>query len=111
MMRHGITVWGAADLPKGYRAAWGERGRLCVAKLAGKLAKTTQPADFPRILLKQGASSLDDEFVEVHILGPMTIRTLSEVMVHKNPQRKRQAKLNALREKLAKWNVACKVEK
>ena len=110
MERHDVKVWGAADLPHGYRATWPERARLCVAKLGKKLAAGTKPADFATILLKKGATSLEDEFVEVHIFGPMTVRTLAKVILHKRPRRPGKAKLKALREKMARWNVECEVQ-
>ena len=69
------------DFPPGWRATWAERAKLCVAKLANRITPSTQSHDFPEILLKPGSNGLDDEFVEVHVFGEMTIRTFEKVLV------------------------------
>jgi hypothetical protein len=57
-----------ADMPPGYRAIWENRGRLAVAKLAHAIDANTTETDFPALLLRNGATSDDDDFIEVHIL-------------------------------------------
>lgn len=111
MNRHGVTIWGSAELPRGYRSTWEQRAKLCVAKCGKKLAVAPKPVDFASVLLKQGATTLEDEFVEVHVFGPMTVRTFAKVVLHKKPRRPAKVKLKALREKMAKWNVECEVER
>ncbi len=71
--RHGV------NLPLGTRGTWGDRHKLCVAKLAAQITASTRPDEFPTILLKPGATGLDDNFVEVHVFGPMTFRTFEKV--------------------------------
>lgn len=73
--RHGI------HFPEGARGTWDERHKLCVAKLAGQLTKTTRRDEFSTILLQKGPTPLDDQFVEVHLFGPMTFATFKKVTV------------------------------
>lgn len=72
------------DFPHGWRATWAERAKLCVAKLANRVTSSTQSHDFPEILLKPGASGLDDDFIEVHVFGEMTIRTFERIRLPKS---------------------------
>jgi transposase len=68
-------------LPAGSRGTWSDRGRLAVAKLAARITGSTQPEQFPAILLQPGPTPLDDHFIEVHVFGPMTFRTFAKVTV------------------------------
>ena len=55
---------------------------MCLAKLASKLTEKTSVAEFPRLLLTQGTSTARDEFVEVHIFGPLSMKTVSKAVLH-----------------------------
>jgi hypothetical protein len=88
------------EVPPGFRAGWPARAQLAVAKLAAEIEATTSPNDFPGLLLKQAASSTDEDFIEVHIWGPMTRRTFERVVLRKatrkgrsQEQRNQEAKL------------------
>lgn len=70
-------------VPAGYRATWGERSKLCVAKLSGELAPGTGSDSFAAILLKSTGDRELDDFVEVHIHGPLTLRSLSSIRIPK----------------------------
>jgi hypothetical protein len=110
MIRHGFSISNAHNLPSGYRAVWNERNKLAVAKLADKFRPDTQPDSYPSLLLKQGAIPEDDQFIEVHVWGPMTVRTFEHVTI-KQPQKKAgRAILNALRERLGKAGVTMEVK-
>jgi hypothetical protein len=65
--------------PKGFRSNWADRGKLCVAKLEDRLTSTSTSADFPKIILKAAPDPVDDEFLEVQVFGPMTVRTFERV--------------------------------
>lgn len=100
------------EMPKGYRAVWDDRAKLCVTKIAKKINATTKSADYSYLLLNQGASSSDDEFAEVHIFGPMTIRTIGEVSfkplssgLDKRKKKVKNAQIAGIKEKLAKYGV------
>lgn len=100
--RREIKISRKPNLPKGYRASWSERAKLCAAKLYRRIDSTTLPDKYSRILLKAGATSEDDEFVEVHIFGPMTVLTMERVIIMA-PRASKRAK--AIKSKLAKHNV------
>jgi len=106
MEKHKIPMSQAHNLPAGYRATWGERAKLCLAKLVYKLHLNTREDAFARILLKEGKTSEEDSFVEVHIWGPMTARTIERVIVNKPKRRADRVILKSLYEKLLKVGVA-----
>jgi hypothetical protein len=85
MGKHGVAMIDAHNLPKGFRAIWQDRDRLCVAKLHSKIAPDTTADKYQSILLRQGkkGNKEGDEFVEVHIWGPMTRRTFEQVIIRK----------------------------
>ncbi len=97
----------------GQRAPWKERGKLAAAKLGAgsQLGPHTKEADLPGILLRQGATSADDDFIEVHVHGPMTIRTVEHVEIRPRPGDRRLAKpdLDALGDALARFGVKLEV--
>jgi hypothetical protein len=95
-------------LPRGRRATWGERAKLCVAKLAERIDAATPPGAYSAILLRPGSTSEDDDFVEVHVWGPMTIRTVERVIPNKPKPTKHTSRkiLNrAMEQRLAKFGV------
>lgn len=77
--------------PAGNRADWDDRSRLCVAKLAGKLNSSIKSVKFPEILMQAGPTGVEDEFVEVQILGEMTFRTFETLEIRTNNSPKRSA--------------------
>lgn len=105
MEKHKILMSEANKLPAGYRATWGERVKVCVSKLVDKLGANTKRDTFPGILLREGKTSEDDSFVEVHIWGPMTARTLERVIVNRLKSRADRVIAAALRERLKKVGV------
>ena len=90
---------------RGYRATWADRAKLCVAKLAGGLTPATRPDDLSGLLLRQGATSADDAFVEVHVWGPMTARTVERVIAVQSAKRRLRAVLRELRRQLQQLGV------
>jgi hypothetical protein len=102
----------AKAVPKGYRAIWADRAKLCVVKLASKIDMATTPAQYSDILMHQGATSADDEIVEVHIFGSMTIRTIEEITfnpvpttISKTERTMKLAMIEGIKEKLGKYGV------
>ena len=67
--RSDIRVGGAA--PAGYRTIWAMRDKLAVAKCHSRIGSATISNDFPAILLVPGADPKDNDFIEVHIYGPI----------------------------------------
>lgn len=110
MDNHDIKMSEADNLPKGYRATWDERDKLCVCKLADKLTPTSDLPDFSRLLIQQGKTTEDDDFVEVHTWGPLTVRSLDCVVIHKNKKnRVNLVIIKALRHDLEQYKVAVKI--
>ncbi|HXI23405.1 MAG TPA: hypothetical protein VNG71_05980 [Pyrinomonadaceae bacterium] len=103
--RHGVKISKKPKLPKGYRATWAERAKLGVAKLYSQIDSTTIPDKYSRILLSGGATSEDDDFIEVHIFGPITVLTMEQVIVMASKTSKRATIIRAIKSKLAKHNV------
>ena len=93
-------------LPRGYRATWDERSKLCVAKLTERIDASTPPGAYSGILLRPGSTSEDDDFVEVHVWGTMTIRTVEHVIPNKPTRHNsRKIKNRANEQRLAKFGV------
>ena len=110
MKRHGVNA-SNPELPKGYRATWRHRGKLCVAKLASTINATTTANEYSSLVLKQGASSVDDQFVEVHIWGPISVLTMQKVKLmppneNENENRTIMKALRALPSKLFEPRVS-----
>jgi hypothetical protein len=104
--RHDIKVSPKAKVPKGYRASWMYRSKVCIAKLAARIDSTTGPNEYSGLLLKGAASPEDDEFVEVHIYGPITVLTMAKVTVTIPNKRQRATVVRALKSKLARYGVS-----
>ena len=65
--------------PKGFRCTWRDRSKLCVVKCSDRISQDTTPPQFPEILLAIGKSAIEDDFVEVQVFGPITVRTFQKV--------------------------------
>ncbi len=81
MERHDVGGRGNFVVPPGFRAPWERFVDLCLAKLTEKLLPDTPSAAFPGILLVSGSTPGDDEFVEVHIWGSLTMCSFRRVVV------------------------------
>ena len=94
----------------GNRALWKDRHRLAAAKLGSHLRASTNPTDYPGILLSSSRKDHGEDFVEVHIYGPVHRRTVEHLVV-KQPKRKQDRLiLRALRAKLKRDKVEISVE-
>jgi len=70
-------------IPAGYRATWDRRAELAIAKLEGKLQPEMTPNQFPQILMDSSPGRYREDFVEVHIWGPLHRRNVERVVVWK----------------------------
>jgi len=86
-------------LPRGYRACWDTRGQLAQAKLHSRLEPTTTAGDFAELLLSNGATAGDDDFIEVHVFGPIHRRAIERV-IGPTPKKRDRALIKSLRRKL-----------
>ena len=100
------TMADAVNLKPGYRATWDEREKLCVAKFHRHLIPTLKVTDFSALLLTQGATSADDRFVELHIWGSLTIRSVERVRIHRQRRRPLKAAIEDVKRLLARYRVA-----
>ncbi|WP_346295143.1 hypothetical protein LRC39_17855 [Rhodopseudomonas sp. P1] len=71
--------------PKGFRATWDARQDLAIAKLSGKIAASTENNEYASILLNQGTSRANADFIECHTFGPIH-RTSIERVVGPRPK-------------------------
>ena len=65
----------------GYRARWCDRGKLALAKHGHELTPTSTASELAGLILRAGMTSADDTFIEVHVHGPITRRTLARMTV------------------------------
>ena len=98
----------AYEPPPGCRATWDDRCKLCVAKLGREVEATTTPAELPGLLLQPGATPDEDRFVEVHIWGPMTVRTMAQAVVSA-PRKGQRSAYSAIEVRLKAVGVAWEV--
>jgi hypothetical protein len=96
---------------RGHRAVWDERGKLAVAKVASAISAGTAAREYQGLLLRQGATSGADDFLEVHVYGPLTIRTVTKIVYSRSAAKQLQhraigrSRLRALREDLGRLGV------
>lgn len=103
---HGVKISRKPNLPQGYRSSWSDRAKLCIAKLYRSIDSATIPDEYSGILLRQGTTSEGDEFVEVHIWGPITVLTMERVIVTAVDPSEYSTIVAALEVKLKKHGVA-----
>ncbi|MFC5456830.1 hypothetical protein [Prosthecobacter fluviatilis] len=104
MHRHNIGAGNDYKIPSGYRATWLERGRLAVAKT--RHPKTLHPSTFPTDLQRSGADERKDVFIEAHVWGSLTIRSIQQVRVTAwRGAPPSQAELEVVEQKLNQYGV------
>jgi len=106
MRYHNVQAGNDYTVPLGYKAPWLSRGSLAVAKLASKITATTTANEFRALLLKSGADTEKDHFVEVHVWGPITIRSFQKISVRRWVTEPSITQVKCLEEKLAQFNIA-----
>ena len=108
MRKHGITAANDYQIPVGHMAAWDDRRKLCVAKLAGSVVPGDSVTTFPSILLGSGTTTGDDHFVEVHIWGSITIRSVREIRVDRWVTQPSDVEIQVLEDRLSRYSIALK---
>lgn len=94
------------DLPKGFRSTWQRRCKLGMAKFADQVGTCK---NFSELLLKNGKTTQDDDFIEVHIYGPMTARTFETMRIKKRETKGARTIIKAMQEKLSKTGVTMEI--
>ena len=92
-------------LPPGRRATWSNRGKLALCTFAGQLESHPRSADFPQVLLQASRDALTDQFIEVHIWGPITARAIESVELPKPRDKGEQVYVRAIQQALAEQGV------
>ncbi len=75
---------------RGYRAPWADRHKVGVAKLARRLGKTTNEETVRNRILAPGSIGDRDKFIEAHVYGPITRRTMRRVMYRPSGKKRRR---------------------
>lgn len=86
--RGGVGIGQTVVVPEGHRSTWADRAKLAVAKLARRLLPDMTQSQFSDILLTAGATTADDDFIEVHIFGVMSVQTLEQVTIDESAAEK-----------------------
>jgi hypothetical protein len=86
------------DVSPGYRATWGDRARLAVAKLAPLIRHGLSIDEFDDVLLHRGANTKEDDFIEVHIWGKLTSWTIQSVHLGEGKDDTEHLYLNSIRD-------------
>lgn len=94
------------NFPPGYRAVWGERNKLAVAKLADRITVTTTNDNFSGILLSCTGDRKTYDFIEVHIYGGFDNAAVEAVFGNsKTSSKADKAQLAVVKEKLTKKGI------
>jgi hypothetical protein len=96
-------------LPAGYRTTWDRRQELGVAKLGDRVAAQIDEPEIGRMLQREGDTTGSDDFIEVHVFGPVTIRTCEEVTIRPTRDEADAVISRAVLEVLPMREVPCRV--
>lgn len=102
-----VTAW--KPPPPGFRAEWRDRDKLTLAKLGTRMKPDTSSDEFPGLLLHSDGDRDKDEFVEVHIYGPINRRSIECVFGPKPKKKQDKVLFEKLRETLDDINVPLNV--
>jgi hypothetical protein len=91
-------------IPKGYRSTWKERNILAITKLHSNINSKTTKKDFANILLVNAANG-EEDFIELHIYGQISIGTFEKVTFSQVKQKADKVMVAILKEKLKAKNV------
>jgi hypothetical protein len=105
-----VRLGQANELPLGYRAPWSNRAGLCVSKLSPHIDSATPDSQYSSILLRSGATSASDDFIEVHIWGSITARAFQQVTLTHGSKSYQRVIVKALKEKFENAGVSVKVK-
>jgi len=63
--------------PAGFMADWPGRSHLGVAKLAGRVLPSHDETDLDRLILSSNGNAGEEDFIEVHVYGPLHRRAVA----------------------------------
>jgi len=96
--KHKIVV--GDPIPPGYRAQWDSRGLIAMAKLHDKLESSTTKEEYPGILLTQNPDPTAEDFIEVHIYGPIHRAAIERIKGPLPKSREDKVILRSIKKKL-----------
>lgn len=108
MERHNVNAAGNYALPCGYRSNWEDRAKLAVTKVMAGLGftKSTMAGE----LQHPGATGREDVFVEVHIWGSLTIRSIANITIRSwSGPPPSLPEVEVVRQKLSQYDVGYKL--
>lgn len=106
MRHHNINAEHGYAVPQGYRAEWADRAKLAVAKTKGNTAGLS-PATFATFLQDPGQDESKDVFVEAHIWGSLSVRSIREVHIRRwTSAPPSVAQIDVVAEKLRQYGVS-----
>jgi hypothetical protein len=79
--KQGLGV--AMPVPPGHRATWEDRDKLALVKHASELRSDTRDSEFGELLVKFSDSIHQQDFVEVHIYGPLHRNSIARIKLDK----------------------------
>lgn len=88
------------EVPPGHRALWEERHLLAKAKLARRLTPAMKPDDLLHVLISGSETERGEDFIEVHIFGPIHRRTVERVVMNVPSRSAERLLFRELRRKL-----------
>lgn len=88
------------------RSSWGNRALIAYALCSELITSTTTSSDFPNVLLSSSQDGLNDRYIEVHIMGPLSVRSCNRVWIDSR-KHSRDQKLFAriITERFNKYNI------
>lgn len=92
-------------VPSGYRAKWENKHLIAKAKLHPQITELTSPNDYPSILLQEGKSTYEDEFIEVHIYNGFSRGAISQIGFRETKDRAEQLAIKKLSEVCKKLGI------
>jgi hypothetical protein len=95
------------EMPVGHRAIWEERQKLAVVKIMDQ--KLPEHDRYAEWLLRPGKNESRDIFIEIHMWGPMTIRSFKKLVVQRWRLEPSAAEIQVVRDKTREYNVDCEL--
>ncbi len=106
--RHNVVS--GTNPPSGYRAVWSNRHSLAVAKCHPSIMSGMNVEDFCDVLMHQVGDGADNDYIEVHIYGPVHKNSIEKVSGPNPVERTERAIWRQAKRSLAKIGVRVEEE-
>ncbi|WCS23890.1 zinc ribbon domain-containing protein [Methylobacterium sp. NMS14P] len=101
------SIISGEDPPVGYRAPWGERNKIVVAKLAGDVKPGDGDAALAALVMGPDRAAKDCDFVEVHVHKHIHANEIEAVIAPSEIPADDEDAWEFLRDKLATKSIKC----